>query len=325
MGPLEIILIVIGIIFIIYLLIAIYQHHKLFGKRWDPDGIIEYYSAFQYLDLMIEDVKFNLNNQTLRGYFYFYEKENYKGILVFSHGMWGSHEAYIQEIELLAREGYKVLGFDYLGTDLSDGKNIKGLGMSLRCLDAAIKYVKSISDEKIYVMGHSWGGFAASNIAKYHNDIAAVVAMSPFVSISRLLSKSAPLLIKPFIPFFILIDWINCGTYSFSNSLKVLKKSNVPTLILHSKDDHVVDYYKNTYVLEKRIKRNNLKFIILNGKKHNPDYSDDALQYALECNKEMSQLKGEKLLIYRMKIDYQRMGEIDNNVFSKIIDFLNNH
>ena len=41
--------------------------------------------------------------------------EKYKGILVFSHGMFANHEAYLQDIEYLAKNGYKVIGFDYFG------------------------------------------------------------------------------------------------------------------------------------------------------------------------------------------------------------------
>ena len=146
-----------GLILLLFILSAII-HHLSFGKRWDPDGIVKYYGVEDYPNLLYENIEITTKKGKLRGKLYFYSQEKYKGILVFSHGMWGSHRAYFQEIEILARNGFKVLGIDAYGTELSDGKNIKGLGSSLLTLDQAITYRKNIyTNEKIYIMGHSGG------------------------------------------------------------------------------------------------------------------------------------------------------------------------
>ncbi len=312
-----------GILLILFLF-AFFLHHKIFGKRWEPDGIIQYYDAKSYPELEVTPVVIPTKKGTLRGNFYQYPKEESVGILVFAHGMWGSHRAYLQEIELLARNGFTVLGFDYYGTELSDGKNIKGLGNSLKSLDAAVSYIKkAYPQEKIYVMGHSWGGFAALGIAKYHPDIERIVAMSPFISEFRIYKHLLSKVLYPLIPFILLIDSFSCGRYSFVHAKKVLKTTRVKTYILHSKDDTMVPYKISTEVLQKKLNQPNIQYEIVDNKRHNPDYSLEALEYTKEAFTELNSIKdANQKLEFRKNLDYHKMGELDENVFHHIITFL---
>lgn len=315
--------IIAGLILLLCILSAII-HHQSFGKRWEPDGIVKYYDLEEYPNLSAENIEIPTKKGKLRGKLYFYSQEKYEGILVFSHGMWGSHRAYLQEMEILARNGFKVLGIDAYGTELSDGKNINGLGSSLMTLDEVITYVKTTyPDEKIFVMGHSWGGFAAVNIAKYHKDIEAIVAMSPFISVRQILKHQLPKFLYPTIPFLVLLDALHCGKYSFANARKTLKKSMVNTLIIHSRDDQMVPYKKATGYLENHIKKENIQYCIVDGKKHNPDYTIEALSYTQSAFAKMKSIENEaECLEYRKKLDYHKMGEIDKKVFDVILDFL---
>lgn len=319
--------IVLGIIvflIIIMFLMAIFLHHAMFSKRWEPDGIVKYYTKEEYENFNSEKVSFKCGKETLKGYIYSYPLKNYRGILVFAHGMWGSHNAYLQEIEALAKMGFKVLGYDNIGTELSSGKNLKGLGSSLLGLDAAIAFIKkTYPNEEVFVMGHSWGGYAALGIAKYHPDLKGIVAMSGFVSISRVLKSILPRKMYFVIPFFIIIDWFKCGRYSLSNNYKVLKKSNVKTLVIHSKDDKLVKFKLNPGYLNKKLKNPVVSYLFVDGKNHNPDYSDEAILYTNEVHMHLKELKGEEILNYKKEINYHKMGELDLEVIAKIGDFLN--
>ncbi len=319
--------IIIHILFGIILLlfsISLIIYYKAFGKRWDPDGIIKYYSIDDYNNLKSDDVSIKTKKGLLRGKKYYYLYDNYKGIIIFSHGMWGSHRAYIQEIEILAKNRYYVLAIDAYGTELSDGKAIKGLGNSLFVLDEAIKYTKMYyNPEDIYVMGHSWGGYAALNISNIHSDINKIIIMSPFISVKAILKIFIPKFLYICIPFLLLFDYINFGKYSLYNGKRSIKNTNIKTLILHSKDDLVIPYNKSSYLLEK-INNKNVSYYILDGKNHNPDYKDSSILYAKECMKKINEIKDEDLkLAYKKSIDYHKMGEIDNNVFNVILEFLN--
>ncbi|MDE7384767.1 MAG: lysophospholipase, partial [Anaeroplasmataceae bacterium] len=316
--------VLVGLIFILYVL-AMLVHRSTFGKRWEPDGIVTYYSPIEYPNIKEENVEISTKKGILRGKLYFYSNEKYRGILIFSHGMWGSHKAYFQEIEYLARNGYKVLGIDAYGTELSDGKSIRGLGNSLLTLDKAVNYIKkNYPKEKIYVMGHSWGGFAAANIAKYHQDLTAIVAMSPFLSVAKILKHQLPRILYPTIPFLVLIDAVHCGKYSFANAKKTLKNTHVNTLILHSKDDPMVPYSAATGHLQMTISNPKVQYDIVDGKKHNPDYTVEALAYTQDSYAKLKTITtAADKLEFKKNLDYHKMGEIDEKVFDDILDFLN--
>lgn len=314
--------IILGIIALI-LAVSLIIYYKAFGKRWEPDGIIKYYSIDEYENFKGDDISITTKKGVLRGKRYYYQNDSYKGIIVFSHGMWGSHQAYIQEIEILAAHGYYVLAIDAYGTELSDGKAIKGLGNSLFVLDEAIKYAKKYFNPKdIYVMGHSWGGYAALNISNIHNDINKAVIMSPFISIKAILKVFIPKYLYICIPFLILFDYFYFGKYSLYNGQESVKMTKIKTLILHSRDDKVIPYNKSTLLLEKA-GNSNVSFYIVDGKNHNPDYSLAAINYTKECANRLNGIKEKELkLAYKKSLDYHKMGEIDMDVFKAILDFL---
>ena len=311
------------LVIIIYMLIGFIFHHFMFSKRFSKDPIVKYYSVDMFEGFKYEPIEFNYNKGKLKGNIYFYDFEKYKGIIVFSHGMFSNHEAYLQEIEYLAKNGYKVIGFDYYGVEYSEGKRIRGLGNSLACLDFVVFEVlnKLFKNEKVFVMGHSWGGFASLNIQKYHPRLSGVVAMAPFVHVSNLLKGMVSPYLYPAIPFFILKDYLSCGKYSLDNGINTLKEGKVKTLILHSKDDYMVKYYLNTYLLTEYVKRDDVKYYITNGKRHNPNYSNEAIKYTIEVTEELNKIPNEVKLEYRKSLNYQLMGKLDEEVMSKIIDF----
>ncbi|MDE7105574.1 MAG: lysophospholipase, partial [Anaeroplasmataceae bacterium] len=238
--------------------------------------------------------------------------------------MWGSHCAYVQEIERLAKDGFKVLGVDAYGTELSDGKSILGLGNSLLTLDYTLSFVKrNYPNEAIYVMGHSWGGFAACNIAKYHK-VEKIVAMSPFISVFKTFKLLLPKLLYPTLPFLMLIDTLKCGKYNLANTKKTLKSTQVNTLVLHSLDDPMLPFEKTTGRIQKKNINPHVCFHIVDGKKHNPDYSYEALSYTEEAFKKLKSIDSvEEKLAYKKGLDYHKMGELDEKVFDVILDFLN--
>ena len=310
-------------IVLVYMFIGFYFHHMMFGKRFTKDPIVKYYSVDMFENFKFEPIEFDYKKGKIKGNIYYYELEKYKGILVFSHGMFANHEAYLQDIEYLAKNGYKVIGFDYFGTEYSDGKNLRGLGNSLACLDFVVfETLKKFKDYKVYVMGHSWGGFASLCIQKYQTRLAGVVTMAPFVKAPNLLLNMGPKYLYPALPFFMLKDCISCGAYSLDNGIRILKEGKVRTLVLHSRDDHMVNYYKNTFLLTEYVKRNDVSFIILNGKRHNPNYSKEAIDYTVEVTEKLTSLPNEEKLDYRKSLDYQLMGKLDLEIMDKIIKFL---
>ena len=310
--------ILLGLILIIFLFINSF-HNKMFNKRFEMDPLV---STYEDDKLERKQIEFMADKTKLRGFIYSYPNMNYKGLVVFSHGMFSSHKSYMQEIIYFANQGYKVLGFDYMATSISEGESLKGFANSLKCLDYAIRYVKTeeeLKDYKLIVVGHSWGGFAASNILKYHKDIDKVVALAPFSSINRLIKGYLPKWLYPIIPLIVLADALKCGKYSFSNNIKTLKnKENI--LVLHSKDDHMVKYELNAKVL---IKKNpTIKSIIVENKRHNPNYSLDAINRLKEYSNKAKNLKGDELVELKKSTNFLLLGELDNEIMYKIMEFI---
>lgn len=321
----ELSLIIIGVILLVILICligGIVLHNKIFNHRFDLDGIIKYYTVEEYDGLKADKVEFKVDKNILRGYFYHYDCE-YKAVIIFAHGMWSSHKAYLQEIALLAQNGYLVLGFDYVGTDLSDGKSLKGFTNSVESLDHAIKFVKNLNmNLDIYVMGHSWGGYTSLAITKFHPDIKKVVSMAPFISVKQLLKYMVPKYLR-FIAYFIwFIDYLQCRKYAKINLLRDLNDYHGQALIIHSKDDSMVNYNSHTKKLED-IFSNKFDFLIVDNKNHNPDYTLEAINYTKSVFSKMKEIPKAEVVNYRKSLDYHKMGEIDLEVFNVILNFFN--
>ena len=100
---------------------------------------------------------------------------------------------------------------------------------------------EELKNKDIYVVGHSWGGFATVNIPYYHKDIKGILAIAPFYSINSCMKG---LLSKPLwilLPFFDFIEKKLCGKYAKANALKTLKDGY--NLYLNSKKILNESYY----------------------------------------------------------------------------------
>ncbi len=328
MSPWNILWMVLGIligIFFLWFGFAYIIHRSVFKKRWMPNPAVRYYTLDDYPALQAEEVSFSRKNVILRGFLYSYSHTDIQGVLIFSHGMWSSHRSYLQEMEFFARNGYVVLGFDNCGTDLSSGKNIHGLGESITSLDYAIRYVRSekrFAGLPICIVGHSWGAFAAVCIAKWHPDLNKIVALSPFRKTSLAFGHLIP---KVLVPLVCLIDSFFCGTKTWASAFRILKRTKIPTLIVHSQDDPMVLFQKNTAYLMNHLNRPQVRFEIVDGKRHNPDYCQDAIEYGKEIEQKYAHLSSEEKKVFQQQIDYHRLGKLDEEVMNSILAFLENN
>ena len=312
------------LICIILFIISLNVHKKLFSNRFKSDSRISFYNKEEF-GLNSKPIEISMGEVALRGAIYSYPNYKSDSIFVYCHGMWSGIPEYMQDIEFFCKNGYPVLAIEYEGTNDSSGKNIRGLSNSLRCIDKAIDYIESdskLKDKKIYVAGHSWGGFAASNIVKYHKNIKGIIAISPFISIKNcykgLLNKALWCLI----PFLYLIDLVKCGKYAKSNTIKSLKEFKGNIVILHSKNDRIVKFKYNTLLLmnNKNIKAN---YIIVDDKNHHPHYSKEALALLNEYEEKLRFLKTEEERTNYMKtVNFHKLGELDYEVLTKALNLL---
>ena len=84
----------------------------------------------------------------------------------------------------------------------------------------------------------------------------------------------------------------------------------------------MVKYDLNT---KKLIEKNpNVKSIILEKKRHNPNYTDEAVVRMSEYSLKASKLKGEELIELKKSTNFLALGELDNDIMYKIMEFIQN-
>jgi pimeloyl-ACP methyl ester carboxylesterase len=305
-----------------------------FIKRYDNTGDIFYYSPDDFEGLVFEPFSFaGQEGQTLRGGFYYYGNKDNSRIIVFDHGMGNGRQAYHKEIERICREGYTVASYDHTGTSESDGDDIRGFVRSLSDLDHFMRYLESreeLRDATFSVVGHSWGGFSTMNISALHDRITHVVAMAGFVDVKSIVGQFLPGPMKLYAKALIKNEEKSTPGYSTFSAKDSLMRSSAKAMIIHSTDDPVVSYKKHFLPLKKALEgRENTVFVTLEGKGHNPNYTESAVKlkdafFAVHDEKIKSgELDSAEAKAEFVKgFDWDAMTEQDETVFSQIFEFL---
>ena len=293
-----------------------------------------YFSAADFSGLRERryEIKSSLGH-TLAGRFYSYEGAKSGRIIIFEHGMGAGHRSYMKEIECLCRFGYNVFAYDHTGCAESGGESMLGFVGSLIDLNdvlSALKADAEFSGVSFSVVGHSWGGFSALNISAYHPDLTHIVAMSGFVSVERIINQ-----FMGKIPFGMAkrVYAEECEKYpefATASAERSLLNTDAKVLVIHSRDDKTVsaqlhfDYLKNALS-----DKENISFLEISGRDHNPNYTEEALKYKEkffnEHKKAERRLKRggvEAQREFAKRYDFDKMTEQDSKLWEKIYSFL---
>lgn len=306
---------------------------KLFG-RCDDVGVAHYFSAEDFPGLRSRTFSFPAKaGHTLQGWFYSYEHPAADRLVVFDHGMGGGHRSYMREIERLARAGYLVFAYDHTGCMASGGENTNGFAQSLSDLDAcltALKQLDSLRGRTISVMGHSWGAFSTMNIAALHPEVSHVVALSGFVSVKDMVDQNFSGILKVYRREIFALERKANPDYVNYNACKTLANTNAKVLLIYSADDPLVKKEVHYDALYQALSgRKNVRFLLVEGKQHNPNYTADAVQHLAQYTKDLTgQLKklqlgtvGERKAFLET-YDWWRMTEQDDAVWQVILETL---
>lgn len=263
------------------------EYRKGFIRRYDDTGYLRYFSAEDFPELRDEPFSFPSGPYRLAAHRYSCGEPRSDALVVFCHGIGGGHRSYMKEILELCRRGYPVLAYDNTGCFDSEGPDIVSMTRSLADLDACLRYLKGEGDFQRYarvcVAGHSWGGYAAGNIASLHGDIGRAVVISGFISVERLLEDNmsgvaAPLrktVLKRLCAF-----ERNAAPDLFDHcTLDPLNGRKTRFLFAHSTDDPMVLYERHTGYLRENNDNPDARWLICDDRKHNPNYTADAAAY----------------------------------------------
>lgn len=303
-------------IVLIYFIMPTLIYKTAFGSRYDKNPKLKYFTA-QDFKLVEQTVETEYNGVALRGAIYSKKPSVFcKNLVIFQHGMGPGHAAYMTEIAALANAGHAVLALDSFGCNLSEGKKLKGFYAATECVIAAYNFAKNnkfLKDKPVYLMGHSWGGYAVC-CATTQIKVEGVIAISAPVSPTRALAGVAKA--SFFNPVFRVLNRAHCGRNGNANAVKALQKSQVNALLIHGEKDLVVKLFSSVAHVAKG--KNVTKFIDKE-KYHNPYNTVEAekllheLNVALMDNYEQS---------YFNNFDFKAATEQDSVVMQQIKQFL---
>lgn len=311
------------------------RYHAALFRRADLADDVKYFSVTDFVGLIREEYKFHSHaGNVLSGQFYFYGKPRDGRLVVFDHGMGnGGHRAYLREIEVLARAGYKVFAYDHTGCAESEGESLNGLAQSLSDLDACLEVLRAdekYSSCKLSVIGHSWGGYSALNILALHPYIAHVIAISGFISVRDMHKQ----IFSGFLSFYrdVAYDIERKANpkYADFNAVDTLKDTDSQVLIIASDNDGVVKTKRHYNKLRKKLRdKENIRFMTVKGRAHNPNYTHAAIAYKKEFTKRLAKMRKRGLLdtsdrkqAFIDGVDWFRMTEQDVDVWREILQTL---
>ncbi len=304
-------------------------------RRCDDDGSTFYFSHKDFKGLEAQPYTFvSSMGNTLKGYFYSYEYADESRLIVFDHGFGGGHRSYMKEIEMLCRQGYKVFSYDHTGCMESEGENTNGFAQSLRDLDdclTALKKDESVNTSDISVIGHSWGGFSAMNIAALHPDITHIVVISGFISVEEMVKQNFSGLLKGYRKYILGIEHQANPDYVGYNGVNTLSKTDAKVLLVYSSDDGLVKKEIHFDALKNGLAgKENIEFLLVDGKGHNPNYTREAVKLLGEyadakgkaLKKNLLQTKEQKEK-FKNSFNWDKITEQDEKVWEKIFETLN--
>ncbi len=310
------------------------SYQNMLFVRIDDEGKVYYFSAEDFEGLHKQPFNFRTAaGNLLRGNFYFYDGCEQDRIVVFDHGMGCGHRAYMKEIECLARHGYMVYSYDHTGCADSDGECIGGFCTSPADLNAclnALKTEKPMGERRISVIGHSWGAFSTMNIATFHPDVCHLVALAGPISTKTMIEQSMPWPLTPYRKHILALEEQANPKYVTLDARKSLADAAMPVLVIHSTDDKTVSYKRHSKALETALShKENITFLTVTRKGHNPNYTEEAVQYKYKLFADLKKRSKKKLMetaeqkqAFRDAWDWNAVTEQDTKLWQIIFDFL---
>lgn len=318
-----ILLIVVGAVICLMFALAAFTFKVAFA-RMDKNPCLKYFSADDF-GLTAKKVSAKDGELTLNGYIYRNERiPARKELVIFQHGMGPGQAAYTTEIAYFCGLGYTVLALDIRGCELSEGRGAKGIYSGVNCVKAAIDFAKcdeQLKNKKIYLVGHSWGGYSVL-CASAERKVDKVVAISaPFTPVSTLYNGAAKIIGAPLAflmrPFWYIINFFKFGAKGNANPAKCIQKSGTPAMLVHGDNDNIVAIKRSAYA---KAKGENVKKYLAQNKSHNPYNTIEAQKLLIELNEKLSTFNKNK--DYFSSFDFNAATQEDEKVMCDIADFL---
>jgi len=251
-------------------------------------GVFTTYFIWDDIDLERTEVRFYSGGNRLQGFVY--GVENDKGLVVISHGLRGTADAYFPLIMFFVDKGWRVFAFNNTGVAGSEGRNMRGLSQSLIDLDAALAFVEETSGFyglPVMLVGHSWGGYAVGAVLNLGRNVNAVVSAAAFNCPWEILReqgmRGAGGLFFLLGPHFWAVQRHLFGDAAKLTAIDGINKAGVPVMIVQCRDDDIIlATAASVFAHRYRITNPNVELILREGIGHEFVFSSPAQRRYME-------------------------------------------
>ncbi len=322
---------------------SLLAYNTLFTRYERPNYVLHagnYYYERMQNQLYREEFYFTSNKERLKGYFYpaLYSK----GLVVVSHGYHAGADDYLPIIQYLVNANFSVFAYDMTGTYDSGGDGLVGWCQSLIDLDYALKHVSSREEfnrQPLFLLGHSWGGYAVTSVLALHKNVKACAAIAPMNNASTIMVEKIGQYVGKFAnlpkPVIDAYQKYLFKDYVEHNGVKGINSVDIPVLIAHGVDDEIITYNKQSITSHKdKIKNPNVIYydgIGLQAGHSSILLSKEAVSYQKQIDNALKLIqnqKGNKLTVAEQisffdSVDHALFSQVNEQLMSEIVVMFN--
>ena len=175
---------------------------------------------------------------------YYYPAAEAKGLVVVVHGIHAGADDYLPLIEAMVQGGYSVFAYDVTGNYSSGGDSGIGMCQQLVDLDRVLNYLgehEPYAQMPKLLIGHSWGGYAASSVLALHKEVKACVCIAPMCDGTTIMVEKSREYIGDMAytvkPIFDAYQKYLFRDYTNYNGVVGINSTDIPILIAQGVDD----------------------------------------------------------------------------------------
>ena len=260
---------------------------------------------------------------------YYYAVENPRGLVVVAHGFHAGADEYLPIIEVMVQAGYAVFTYDVTGTYDSEGDSVIGMCQSLIDLDYALNFVKNNAIGRglpIFLIGHSWGGYAAASVMALHPDVKGCALLAPMYNGATMMVEKGEQYVGKLAymskPVFDVYQRMLFGDYVKYNGVMGISATTANVLIAQGIDDAVITMDGQSITAHRgEITNPNVTYYFGRGSQGSHTgiwHSDAAEEYARKLQSDIKRFEIEngRKMTYEEQVAFY--GTVDHRLYSEV-------
>lgn len=319
---------------------AVCAYDAIFPRYERPDYTVTagMYDYARYGDtLPRREVWFASSAGRLCGYYY--PVDDPHGLVVVVHGFHAGADEYLPIVEAMVKAGYAVFSYDSTGTYSSEGDSTVGMCQSLIDLDNALKFLKKDpigKGQSLFLIGHSWGGYAAASVLALHPDVRACALLAPMNSGPDMMVEKGEQYVGKLAymskPVFDIYQRMLFGKYVGYDGVKGINATTAQVLIAQGIDDTVITMNGQSVTAHRdELTNPNVTYYWGRGSQGTHTgiwHSDAAEEYVRKLESDVRRFeieKGRKMTAeeraaFTATVDHRLYSEVNGELITKILE-----